>query len=62
VLLRQYLKVGGRVLGFNLDPNFSDVLDVLLVVDLCSAPLPLLERCMGRAEAKVFLESHRRAS
>src|SRR5262249_23872429 len=27
VLLRQYLKLGGRLLGFNLDPNFGDSLD-----------------------------------
>jgi putative hemolysin len=55
VLLRQYLKVGGRLLGFNLDPNFSDVLDALLVADLRTAPVALLERCMGRAEAKAFV-------
>src|SRR5215813_15333855 len=62
VLLRQYLRVGGRCLAFNLDPNFSDVLDALLIADLRTAPLALLERCLGRAEAHLFLESHRRAS
>ena len=63
VLLRQYLKAGGRALAFNLDPNFSDVLDALIVADLRTAPLALLERCMGRAETRVFLKSHcRRAS
>jgi hypothetical protein len=56
VLLRQYLKAGGRLLGFNLDPKFSDVLDALIVADLRTAPAALLERCMGRAEAKAFLE------
>src|SRR5262249_26641866 len=29
VLLRQYLKLGGRMLGFNTDPEFSDALDGL---------------------------------
>ncbi len=33
ILLRQYLKLGGRLLGFNVDPDFSDVLDVLVMVD-----------------------------
>jgi hypothetical protein len=56
VLLRQYLRTGGRLLGFNLDPSFSDVLDALIVADLRTAPLALLERCMGRAEAKAFLD------
>ena len=34
MLLRQYLKLGGRVLGFNIDPDFNDTLDCLLLVDL----------------------------
>jgi hypothetical protein len=54
VLIRQYLKAGGRVLGFSVDPNFSDTLDALILVDLLRAPLPLLERCMGRMEAQAF--------
>ena len=58
VLLRQYLKAGGRLLAFNLDPNFADALDALIVADLRTAPLALLERCMGRNEARAFLESH----
>ncbi len=54
VLIRQYLKAGGRVLGFSVDPNFSDTLDALILVNLRNAPLPLLERCMGRLEAQAF--------
>ena len=56
VLIRQYLKMGGRLLGFNVDPSFSNALDALIVTDLRSAPLALLERCMGRPAAKAFLE------
>lgn len=48
ILIKQYMKAGGRVLGFNIDPRFSNVLDVLMMADLRRAPLPLLERCMGR--------------
>jgi putative hemolysin len=59
VLLRQYLRAGGRFLGFNLDPKFADVLDALIVADLRTAPVALLERCMGRFEARAFLDSHR---
>jgi putative hemolysin len=58
VLLRQYLKAGGRLLAFNLDPNFSNALDALIIADLRTAPPALLERCMGRDGAKAFLESH----
>ena len=31
-----------------------------LLVDLRDAPLPLLERCMGKAEVQTFLEAHGR--
>jgi putative hemolysin len=34
VLLRQYLKLGGRILSFNVDPGFSNAIDCLLMVDL----------------------------
>jgi putative hemolysin len=34
VLLRQYLKLGGRMLAFNVDPAFNDAIDCLLLVDL----------------------------
>ena len=54
VLIRQYLKAGGRVLGFNVDANFSHTLDALILADLRSAPLALLERSMGRLEAQAF--------
>ena len=56
VLIRQYLKMGGRLLGFNVDPSFSNALDALIVTDLRSAPVALLERCMGRPAARSFLE------
>ena len=56
VLLRQYLKLGGKLLGFNLDPEFSDALDGLVVVDLTKTEPKLLERYLGKAEAQRFLD------
>ena len=47
VLLRQYLKQNARLLGFNLDPNFSNALDGLLLLDARELPARthrLLER------------------
>jgi hypothetical protein len=58
ILLRQYLKLGGRLLGFNVDPDFSDVLDVLVMVDLRETPQKTLARYMGRDGAAAFLENH----
>ena len=54
VLLRQYLKLGGKLLGFNVDPEFSDALDGLIVVDLTKTEPRLLERYLGKAEAGSF--------
>jgi putative hemolysin len=42
VLLRQYLKLGGKLLGFNVDPEFSNSLDGLIVVDLTKTEPKLL--------------------
>ena len=58
VLLRQYLKLGGKLLSFNVDPEFSDVLDGLIVVDLTKTEPKLLERYLGRAEAGSFIAHH----
>ena len=59
VLLRQYLKLGGRVLAFARDPDFHDSLDALVLVDLSVAPLEVLVRYMGDEGLRAFLEYHR---
>jgi putative hemolysin len=38
ILVREYLKLGGRFVGFNLDAGFADCLDGLVVVDLAAMP------------------------
>jgi putative hemolysin len=59
ILLRQYLKLNAKVLGFNVDPNFSDVLDALMMVDLTTVDVAILNRYLGRQEAAQFLAHHR---
>ncbi len=61
ILLRQYLKLGGRVLGFNVDRQFSDALDGLVMVDLCQTESKMLARYMGPEAAQRYLEYHRSA-
>lgn len=58
VLLRQYLRLGGEILGFNLDPDFTDVLDLLLMVDLRKTPKKTLARYMGQEGTADFLGYH----
>lgn len=55
VLLRQYLKLGGRLLGFNVDPAFAHALDGLIVVDLLATEPRLLDRYLGPENAARFL-------
>lgn len=38
VMMKKYLQLGGRVMGFNIDPLFNDTLDAMLVLDLCDVP------------------------
>jgi putative hemolysin len=55
ILLRQYVRLGGRIAAFSLDRNFSNVLDGLLVVDLRETTPKLLARYMGAESAAAFL-------
>jgi putative hemolysin len=58
ILLRQYAKVGGKMIGFNVDHKFSDTLDGLVVVDLRQTDPAVLERYMGREAAAKFRQLH----
>lgn len=59
VLLRQYLKLNGRILGFNVDPEFNNAIDCLLWVDLAQTEPLLLRKYMGATAAEHFLAHHR---
>ncbi len=59
ILLKQYLKLDGKVLGFNVDKDFSDVVDGLVLVDLTKTNETILKRYMGAQAAASFLAHHR---
>ena len=58
ILLRQYAKLGGRLLAFNVDRDFSDVLDGLVLVDLRQTDTAVLERYMGKQGLARFRGHH----
>jgi putative hemolysin len=58
ILLRQYAKIGGKLVGFNVDRKFSNVLDGLVVVDLRQTEPTVLDRYMGRDAAATFRRIH----
>lgn len=47
VLLRQYLGLNARLLGFNVDPQFGNVIDGLMFVDVLKIDRRVLRRFMG---------------
>ena len=58
ILIKHYLKTGGRLLAFNVDRRFSHTLDALIAVDLRLAPDSLLERLLGKPGAAEFRLRH----
>jgi len=58
ILIKQYLKTGGRLLGFNVDHRFLKALDALILVDLRDLPPALLERYLGKPGAADFSAWH----
>src|SRR5262245_29220524 len=58
VLLRQYLALCGKALGFSLDRDFADTLDALIMVDLRTVEDAVLIRYMGKRGAAAFRAYH----
>ena len=58
ILIKHYTKLGGRMLGFNVDREFANVLDGLVLVDLRRSDPALLTRYMGRAGITAFRSYH----
>ena len=54
VLLRQYLRLGGSMVSFNVDSEFGDTLDCLVIVDLKNAPERLMNRYFGMDPKSLF--------
>jgi putative hemolysin len=59
ILLKQYLKLGGKLVAFNVDSHFANALDGLIVVDLVETDPRVLDRYMGKNGAAAFLDYHR---
>jgi len=57
-LLKQYLKLGGKLFSFNIDPSFGNVLDGLIMVDLTQTDPQLLKRNMEPEGFKAFMSYH----
>ncbi|THB68997.1 MAG: GNAT family N-acetyltransferase, partial [Desulfovibrio sp.] len=58
ILLKQYLRLGGKILTFNVDPDFKNCLDGLIFVDLTQTEPKLLSHYMGKENTTNFREYH----
>ena len=55
ILIRQYLKLGAEFVAFNIDSQFSDVIDGLIVVDLYRSDEKTLTRYLGQEGLQNYL-------
>jgi len=58
ILIKHYARLGGRILSFNVDRQFSDVLDGFVFVDLRKTDPILLQRYLGTEGAAAFRSYH----
>ena len=57
--MKQYVKLGGKLLAFSVDPQFGNTLDGFVMVDLTSTSPEILGRYMGKTEAQYFFAWNR---
>ncbi len=60
VLLRQYLNLNARLIAVNVDRDFADAVDALMVVDLTTLSPIMLQRYLGKRGSADFLAFHTR--
>lgn len=58
ILIKHYLKMGARILAFNIDHAFNDAMDILMVTDLLTSPPELMIKYMGEEGYKQYLAYH----
>ncbi len=58
VLIKHYLKMRATLVSFNVDPDFSNVLDGLLLSDMTEVDPKLLALYMGKDRAAGYLARH----
>ena len=58
ILLKQYLKLNARMLGFNVDPAFGDVTDGLILVDLMQTEPRILQKYVGAEGTAALQRTH----
>lgn len=58
ILLKQYLKLNGQLMGFNVDPDFGNVLDGLILIDVPSIDERVMKKYLGKETGETYLQYH----
>jgi len=58
ILMKQYVKLGGKILAFSVDPQFGNTLDGFVMVDLRRTCPQTLARYMGKENTDRFFAWH----
>lgn len=62
ILLKQYLKLNGQLMGFNVDPDFGNVLDGLILIDVPSIDERVMKKYLGEETGEAYLQYHEAAA
>lgn len=55
VLLKKYIKLNAKIIGFNVDPKFNNSLDGLIVLDMFNVPQDIIESLSKEANDSSIL-------
>jgi putative hemolysin len=58
ILIKHYLKLGSKVLAFNVDPHFQDAVDALVLTSVPDVPYEVLRKYMSAEGLTHYLEHH----
>ncbi len=58
ILIKQYLKLRGEFVGFNLDKDFCNALDGLIIVDISQIDRRTLNKYIGAEQAERYFSYH----
>lgn len=56
VLLKKYLEINARIIGFNVDPDFSDCLDGLIMLDVYNIPAEFVSSLTREKDAESAID------
>ena len=48
--MKKYLHMNGKVIGFNIDPDFNECLDGLMMVNIADIPLEIFDNLTKEME------------